>query len=68
MHSDVHPDGVVLSTGTCLVPPAPFTLEAGDVVQIGIEEVGVLTTSVVRGLQAVATGAGAPAGSLPGGT
>jgi 2-dehydro-3-deoxy-D-arabinonate dehydratase len=50
MYADVHPDGVVLSTGTCLVPPAPFTLEAGDVVQIDIEEIGTLTTSVARGL------------------
>ena len=50
MHSDVHPDGAVLSTGTCLVPPAPFTLQAGDVVEIEVEEVGALTTSVVRGL------------------
>ena len=29
MRADLHPDGVVLSTGTCLVPPAPFTLQAG---------------------------------------
>ena len=50
--ADVHPDGVVLSTGTCLVPPAPFTLEAGDTVRIEIEEIGTLTTSVVRGLDA----------------
>jgi 2-dehydro-3-deoxy-D-arabinonate dehydratase len=66
MRSDVHPDGVVLSTGTCLVPPAPFTLEAGDVVQIDIDEIGALTTSVVRGLQAMTAGAGAPSGSSPG--
>ncbi len=50
VHSDVHPDGAVLSTGTCLVPPAPFTLQAGDVVKIEVEEIGTLTTSVVRGL------------------
>lgn len=29
MHSDVHPEGAVLSTGTCLVPPLPLTLEDG---------------------------------------
>jgi 2-dehydro-3-deoxy-D-arabinonate dehydratase len=52
MRADVHPDGVVLSTGTCLVPPAPFTLEAGDVVEIGIDQLGTLTTEVVRGLDA----------------
>jgi 2-dehydro-3-deoxy-D-arabinonate dehydratase len=55
MRADIHPDGVVLSTGTCLVPPAPFTLGAGDVVQIEVEEIGALTTSVVRGLKALRT-------------
>ncbi|HEX9624124.1 MAG TPA: hypothetical protein VF979_07080 [Streptosporangiaceae bacterium] len=44
------PDGVVLSTGTCLVPPAPFSLADGDEVCVGVAEVGVLTTPVVRGL------------------
>jgi 2-dehydro-3-deoxy-D-arabinonate dehydratase len=53
MHADVHPDGVVLSTGTCLVPPAPFTLADGDVVRIEIAEIGTLTTGVVRGLDAM---------------
>jgi len=53
MRSNVHPDGVVLSTGTCLVPPAPFTLESGDVVQIDIDELGTLTTPVVRGFEAM---------------
>ena len=48
MRGDVHPDGVVLSTGTCLVPPAPFTLAAGDTVQIEIGEVGVLSNTVIR--------------------
>jgi 2-dehydro-3-deoxy-D-arabinonate dehydratase len=52
MRADVHPDGVVLSTGTCLVPPAPFSLEAGDLVEIGIDQIGTLTTEVVRGLDA----------------
>jgi 2-dehydro-3-deoxy-D-arabinonate dehydratase len=51
MHADVHPDGVVLSTGTCLVPPAPFTLTDGDIVRIEIPEIGTLTTGVVRGLE-----------------
>jgi 2-dehydro-3-deoxy-D-arabinonate dehydratase len=53
LHADVHPDGVVLTTGTCLVPPAPFSLADGDVVRIEIAEVGVLTTSVVCGLAAM---------------
>lgn len=52
MRADVHPDGVVLTTGTCLVPPAPFSLEAGDVVDITIDEIGTLSTGVVRGLEA----------------
>jgi 2-dehydro-3-deoxy-D-arabinonate dehydratase len=52
MRADVHPDGVILSTGTCLVPPAPFSLEGGDVVEIGIDQIGTLTTEVVRGLEA----------------
>jgi 2-dehydro-3-deoxy-D-arabinonate dehydratase len=51
LHADVHPDGVVLTTGTCLVPPAPFSLADGDVVRIEIAGIGVLTTSVVCGLE-----------------
>jgi 2-dehydro-3-deoxy-D-arabinonate dehydratase len=50
MRADVHPDGVVLATGTCVVPPAPFSLADGDVVAVAVEQVGVLTTGVVRGL------------------
>jgi 2-dehydro-3-deoxy-D-arabinonate dehydratase len=50
MRADIHPDGVVLSTGTCLVPPAPFSLADGDEVCVEVAEVGVLTTPVVRGL------------------
>jgi 2-dehydro-3-deoxy-D-arabinonate dehydratase len=51
--ADVHPEGVVLSTGTCIVPEAPFSLEDGDVVRVGVEGVGTLTTPVVRGLAAI---------------
>jgi 2-dehydro-3-deoxy-D-arabinonate dehydratase len=47
--AEVFPDGAVLSTGTCLVPELPFTLTGGDVVTIGIEEIGVLSNPVVRG-------------------
>ena len=50
MRADIHPDGVVLSTGTCLVPPAPFSLADGDVVTVAVAGVGTLTTGVVRGL------------------
>jgi 2-dehydro-3-deoxy-D-arabinonate dehydratase len=53
MRADLHPDGVVLTTGTCLVPPAPFSLADGDVVAVGVAEIGVLTTGVVRGLGAM---------------
>jgi len=49
MRGGMHPDGVVLATGTCLVPPPPFTLAAGDVVTIMIEGIGALTNPVVRG-------------------
>ena len=50
MRGDLHPDGVVLSTGTCLVPPAPFTLRDGDTVSITIGSIGTLTNPVRRGL------------------
>jgi len=50
LRADIYPDGVVLSTGTCLVPPAPFSLADGDVVAVTVGEIGVLTTGVVRGL------------------
>jgi 2-dehydro-3-deoxy-D-arabinonate dehydratase len=43
------PDGVVLLTGTGIVPPNEFTLEAGDVVSIDIAGIGTLTNPVVRG-------------------
>jgi 2-dehydro-3-deoxy-D-arabinonate dehydratase len=47
--ADAFPDGVVLATGTCLVPDLPFTLADGDIVEIEIGSVGTLTTPVVRG-------------------
>lgn len=53
VRADIHPDGAVLSTGTCLVPPAPFSIEHGDIVRIDIGEIGTMTTSVVRGLAAM---------------
>jgi 2-dehydro-3-deoxy-D-arabinonate dehydratase len=49
--ADEFPEGVVLSTGTGLVPGDGFTLEPGDTVRIEITEVGALTTGVVRGKQ-----------------
>ena len=41
------PDGVVLSTGTGIVPGLDFTLTEGDVVEITIDGVGTLTNHVV---------------------
>lgn len=46
---DDFPDGVLLCTGTALVPDPPFTLEGGDTVQITIDELGTLRNRVVRG-------------------
>ena len=46
---DDFPDGVILSTGTALVPESPFTLEAGDEVEISIDGLGTLRNPVVRG-------------------
>lgn len=43
------PDGVVLATGTGIVPGLDFTLHAGDVVRITVSDVGELTNQVVVG-------------------
>jgi 2-dehydro-3-deoxy-D-arabinonate dehydratase len=40
------PDGVVLLSGTGVVPPDEFSLAAGDVVQIVIEGLGELENTV----------------------
>jgi len=53
---DVFPDGVILSTGTALVPESPFSLEAGDVVEIEIDGLGSLRNPVVRGAAARVAG------------
>jgi 2-dehydro-3-deoxy-D-arabinonate dehydratase len=50
---DEFPAGVVLSTGTSLVPDLPFTLQAGDAIRIAIEQIGELVNPVVRGKAAV---------------
>lgn len=44
--SQVFPHGAVLLTGTGIVPPDNFTLQAGDVVQIGISGIGSLRNPV----------------------
>jgi 2-dehydro-3-deoxy-D-arabinonate dehydratase len=46
---DTFPDGVILSTGTALVPENPYTLEAGDTVEIEIDSLGILRNPTVRG-------------------
>jgi 2-dehydro-3-deoxy-D-arabinonate dehydratase len=51
--AEAFPDGVVLSTGTCLVPDLPFTLQAGDVVGIDIDDVGRLENDVTLGMSGV---------------
>ena len=42
------PHGVLLSTGTGIVPPDDLTLQAGDVVQVEIDQIGALANPVVR--------------------
>ena len=46
--SNSFPGGVALSTGTGIVPPDDFTMEAGDIVEIEIETIGKLINPVVR--------------------
>ena len=50
---DEFPAGVLLSTGTSLVPDLPFTLGAGDEIRISISEIGELVNHVVRGKAAL---------------
>jgi 2-dehydro-3-deoxy-D-arabinonate dehydratase len=53
---DEFPAGVILSTGTSLVPDLPFTLQAGDEIRIAIPGIGELVNPVVRGKAAVVAG------------
>ena len=48
---NLFPDGVVLLTGTGIVPPDETTLEAGDETVITIEGIGELRNTVARGFQ-----------------
>ena len=43
------PDGVILATGTGIVPELDFALQADDVVEIAISEIGTLTNTVAVG-------------------
>src|SRR6185437_561132 len=61
VREDEFPAGVILSTGTSLVPDLPFTLQAGDEIRIAIPGIGELVNPVVRGKAAVAAALGLPA-------
>lgn len=50
---DAHPDGVVLATGTGIIPEMSFTLAAGDRVVIEIRYVGTLSNPVIAGRSAL---------------
>jgi 2-dehydro-3-deoxy-D-arabinonate dehydratase len=41
------PDGTSVMTGTGTIPPPEFTLAAGDVIYVAIENIGTLTNTVV---------------------
>jgi 2-dehydro-3-deoxy-D-arabinonate dehydratase len=43
------PDGVILMTGTGVVPDNDFTLQDGDTVHISIDGIGTLTNPIVQG-------------------
>lgn len=45
---NTHYHGAVLMTGTGIVPPSDFTLEAGDQVSITIDGIGTLSNPVIR--------------------
>ncbi|WP_244312805.1 fumarylacetoacetate hydrolase family protein [Microbispora hainanensis] len=48
-HSENHPHGAVLATGTGVVPDLDFLLQAGDVITVTIDEIGELRNPVVVG-------------------
>ncbi|MBM7567142.1 fumarylacetoacetate hydrolase family protein [Paenibacillus sacheonensis] len=43
---NVFEDGTCLFTGTCIVPPEPFTLASGDRIEITIDRIGTLVNEV----------------------
>jgi 2-dehydro-3-deoxy-D-arabinonate dehydratase len=49
---NLFPEGVLLLTGTGIVPPDAITLEGGDQVSISIDGIGTLQNPVVRGFKA----------------
>lgn len=46
-HSQAFPEGVILSTGTCIVPPLDEPVLDGDFVSLSIESIGSLRNTVV---------------------
>jgi 2-dehydro-3-deoxy-D-arabinonate dehydratase len=46
---NLFPDGAILLTGTGIVPPDEFSLQAGDQVRITIDGIGTLSNPVVQG-------------------
>lgn len=46
-HDNAVPPGTVLMTGTGIVPPDDFTLEAGDIISVSVAEIGILRNPVV---------------------
>lgn len=46
---NIFPDGVILLTGTGIVPPDEFTLHPRDVVRMEIDGIGQLTNPVIQG-------------------
>jgi len=46
MRETSFPDGCVLLTGTGVVPPADFTLQGGDAIDISVDGIGVLSNKV----------------------
>lgn len=54
MRGQDFPDGVILATGTGIVPDLDFALAAGDVIDITIDRVGTLSNTVVVGTEAFA--------------
>lgn len=46
---NLFPTGVVLLTGTGIVPPDEFSLRPGDSVRIAIDGIGTLTNTVIQG-------------------
>ncbi|MFO0960242.1 MAG: fumarylacetoacetate hydrolase family protein [Isosphaeraceae bacterium] len=50
---NIFPNGVILLTGTGIVPPDDLSLEAGDRVAITINSIGTLNNPVIRGSASV---------------